>query len=100
MRSTLAILLFTAGTLHGSDSTLRITTLADPAARKGVADYLTAAPKLEIRTREDREWEAARLKREEEDRKKRREEAARKKREKEEEEAKQRRAGARRKSRG
>lgn len=72
-----------------------ITTLADPAARKGAADYVMAAPKLDIRTREDREWEAARLKREEEDRKKRREEAARKRREKEEEEAKQRQAGSR-----
>ncbi len=56
----------------------------DAKVREDFGDYLAAAPKVEIRTRQDLEEEAARLKKEEEDRKKRRQEAERKRREAEE----------------
>ncbi len=59
--------------------------------QKRFSDYVAAAPKVEVRTRQDREDEIARLKKEEEARKKRREEEEKKR--KEEEEKKSRRRG-------
>ena len=56
----------------------------DARLRRSFADYLRAAPKVDVQTRERREQEAQRLRKEEEERKKRNEAQAKKKKEEEE----------------
>ncbi|MBI4605484.1 MAG: PHP domain-containing protein [Planctomycetes bacterium] len=63
--------------------------VTEDTVKKTFTDYLAAAPKVEVRTRDDAAEEAARLKKEDADRKKRREDRAKRRREEEEKKRKE-----------